>query len=212
LSEIDPQKSLASILEELSQHRDVVYCAEKSMSSDEMRELLRQRALDLRGLELETDIGETLELLEFTLLDERFAVPLQWVGEIHSVAEITEIPGTPAFVRGVVNLHRKIFSVVDLAVLLELPQAAGAVSVNSFRGHDDGEPCLLLTLVAEEMEFAVVIDSLSGVKSLPLQDLQGCLPTLNRVQTNYFKGVTIDHLVVLDAEKLLHDKKLVVNG
>jgi len=211
LSEIDPQKSLSELLVELSQHRDVVYCTEKSISSDEMREIMRQRALEFRGLELEVDIGETLELLEFTLFDERFAVPLQWVGEVYSVAEITEIPGTPAFVRGVVNLHRKIYSVIDLAVLLELP-AAGTASVNSLRDHDDSEPCLLLTLVAEEMEFAVVIDSLSGVKSLPLQQLQGYLPTLNRVQTNYFKGVTIDHLVVLDAEKLLHDKKLVVNG
>lgn len=57
-----------------------------------------------------------------------------------------------------------------------------------------------------------MIDSLIGVKSLPLSQLQGCLPTLNRVQEEYLKGVTIDHLVVLDAEKFLHDKKLIVGG
>ncbi len=206
------QKSLPELLEKLALLNDA-FADELSLGPDKIREILRRRAQKFKEMEIDEDVGELIEILEFTLNGEHFAFPLRWVGEVCRVAEITEIPGVPKFVIGVVNLRRKIYSVVDLAVLLALPAPAAANTVNpADRTPENDADTLLLTLVAEEMEFAVKIDSLNGVTSLPLRDLQEGLPTLTGPQADYFKGVTTDHLVVLDAEKLLHDKKIVVNG
>ncbi len=210
MQNMEAQKSLPELLEKLTLLNDA-FADELSLGPDKVREILHQRAQNFKEMEIDDDIGELVDVLEFTLYNERFAFPLQWVGEVCRVAEITEIPGTPKFVKGVVNLRRKIYSVVDLAVLLALPTPDVVTVVNSVRIRDNSADILLLTLVAEAMEFAVKIDSLNGVTSLPLRDLQGGLPTLSGAQANYFKGVTIDNLVVLDAERLLHDKKLVVS-
>ena len=205
------QKSLPELLEKLALLNDD-FAGDLSLGPDKIREILRRRAQKFKEMEADEDVGELIDILEFTLNNERFAFPLQWVGEVCRVAEITEIPGTPKFIQGVVNLRRKIYSVVDLAALLALPAPAAATAVNPARTQENNADTLLLTLVAEEMEFAVKIDSLNGVISLPLSELQESLPTLSGVQAEYFKGVTLDHLVVLDAEKLLSDKKLIVNG
>lgn len=213
MQKIEPQKSLSELLEKLAQLNDA-FTDELPLKSDKMQEILHQRAQKFKDLELEKDIGELLDVLEFSLNNEQFAFPLQWVGEVCRVAEITVIPGTPDFVKGVVNLRRKIYSVIDLATLLKLPapDTVAANSVTPRATKNSAADYLLLTLISAQMGFAVVIDSLNGVKSLSMQQLQTSLPTLSGVQADYFKGVTIDHLVVLDAEKLLQDKKLIVNG
>ncbi len=211
MQNVETLKSLPELLEKLALLNDS-FADELSLGPDKMQKILHQRAQKLKEMEMVEDVGELIDILEFTLYNERFAFPLQWVGEVCRVAEITEIPGTPKFVKGVVNLRRKIYSVVDLAVLLALPAPAAANAVNpAAQTRENSAEILLLTLVAEEMEFAVKIDSLNGVTSLPLRDLQERLPTLSGAQADYLKGVTIDHLVVLDAEKLLYDKKLIVS-
>jgi purine-binding chemotaxis protein CheW len=209
----ESQKSLPELLEKLALLNGA-FADELAVDSGKMREILQQRAQKFKDMEIDEDVGELIDILEFALHDECFAFPLQWVGEVCRVAEITEIPGTPKFVKGVVNLRRKIYSVVDLAVLLALPapKATGVRPVAAGAAENGVADNLLLTLTADEMEFAVVIDGLHGVKSLPLRQLQTSLPTLSGAQADYFKGVTKDHLVVLDAEKLLMDKKLIVNG
>ncbi len=212
MSKPESDKSLPELLEKLAE-LNAGLTEEKIPGPEQLRKILRQRAQTFKEMEVAEEVGKTLDILEFSLRNERFALPLPWVGEVCRVAEITEIPGTPGFVKGVVNLRRKIYSVVDLAALLALPlpETAGSVKTEQTLAQD-AEGCLLLTLIADEMEFAVMIDRLYGVSTLPLRQLQGTLPTLSGAQAEYFLGVTLDHVVVLDAEKLLRDKKLIVGG
>ncbi|MEA3348675.1 MAG: chemotaxis protein CheW, partial [Pseudomonadota bacterium] len=156
----------------------------------------------IRAVGSQEDEGELLEILEFTLGKGCYAFSLQWVSEVCRADEITEIPGTPAFVKGVVNVRSRIYSVIDLNSLLALPVEPETVS--------DSADELLLILTSSEMEFAVCIDGLEGVRSLPLKRFQAGLPTLEGAQAKYFKGVTSDRLVLLDAEKLLNDKSMVI--
>ncbi len=197
----DQQRSLAELLDKLSQRRKA-FSEKTQMTPEKVREILQARAREIRATGFQEDEGELLEILEFTLGQEHYAFPLKWVGEVCRVAEITEIPGTPAFVKGIVNLRSRIYSVLDLATLLTLPANPDGVL--------DLADYLLLILISKEMEFAVRIDCLVGVRSLPVKRLQSHLPTLEGVQAEYFKGVTSDHLVLLDAEKLLTDKKIVI--
>ena len=194
-------RSLPGLLEELAQ-RQQVFSENGQMTPEKVQEILKKRAQSIRAADLKVDEGDLLDVLEFTLGDEHYAFALKWVIEVCKVSEITEIPGTPAFVKGVINFRSRIYSVIDLSTLMALPVHSDESSTSV--GY------LLLILASEEMEFAVRIDRLEGVRSLPFNSLQSHLATLEGAQAKYFKGVTADQLVLLDAEKLLTDKKIVV--
>lgn len=61
--------------------------------------------------------------LTFTLGKEEFGIQVLRVKEIMGVQDITAVPGTPAHLKGVLNLRGKIIPVVDLRLKFELPEA-----------------------------------------------------------------------------------------
>ena len=194
-------RSLSELLAELSQKQQI-FSEKMSRTPERVQAILQARAQEIRAADLNEDEGALLEILEFTLGKERYAFVLKWVSEVCRVSEITEIPGTPAFVKGIVNFRSRIYSVIDLGRLLNLP-------ANPDEGIDVvGSQLLILT--SRDMEFAIRIDRLEGVRSLPIKNLQPHLATLEGAKAKYFKGVTSDHLILLDAEKILTDKKIVV--
>jgi purine-binding chemotaxis protein CheW len=61
--------------------------------------------------------------LTFTLGKEEFGIQVLRVKEIMGVQDITAVPGTPAHLKGVLNLRGKIIPVVDLRLKFDLPNA-----------------------------------------------------------------------------------------
>jgi len=61
--------------------------------------------------------------LTFTLGKEEFGIQVLRVKEIMGVQDITAVPGTPAHLKGVLNLRGKIIPVVDLRLKFDLPEA-----------------------------------------------------------------------------------------
>ncbi|MBF0298989.1 MAG: chemotaxis protein CheW [Oligoflexia bacterium] len=55
-----------------------------------------------------------LQLVEFVLGNDTYALPLNNVQEIIKIVEIIYIPKAPSFVEGVINLRDKIVPVIDL--------------------------------------------------------------------------------------------------
>jgi purine-binding chemotaxis protein CheW len=49
------------------------------------------------------------------------------------------------------------------------------------------------------------------VETVSLSELQPSLPTLTGIRGEYLKGVTQEGLVILDVEKVLSDKNIVVH-
>jgi purine-binding chemotaxis protein CheW len=59
--------------------------------------------------------------LTFNLREEFYGVNVNWILQIIAVPDITEIPKTPDFVKGVINLRGKIIPVIDLRLRFRLP-------------------------------------------------------------------------------------------
>ncbi len=143
--------------------------------------------------------GENLEVVEFYLSHERYALELTHIREVYPLHEITPIPGTPSFVTGIVSTRGQIVSVIDIKQFFDLPD----------KGKTDLRHVIILS--SEEMEFGILADEINGVKFVPTGDIQPSLPTFEDIRARYLKGVTNDRLMLLDAEKILSDKKIVVN-
>lgn len=61
------------------------------------------------------------QYLTFQLMSEQYGVPIESVREINRVGEITPVPRTPSFVKGVMNLRGKIIPVINLRVRFGMP-------------------------------------------------------------------------------------------
>ncbi|HJV64198.1 MAG TPA: chemotaxis protein CheW [Geomonas sp.] len=160
---------------------------------------LRERARKLAREPVPASHGQRLEVVEFALSDERYAVESAFIREVYPLKELTPLPCTPPFVLGIVNLRGKILSVVDLRTFFEL---AG-------RGLSDLNK--VIVLASASMEFGLLADHIVGVRTIDRSELQPALPTLTDLRADYLKGVTRERLVVLDGGRMLADGRIVVH-
>lgn len=171
-----------------------------SPAPEEKKRILKDRA---RRLAQEPEAGregsEFAEVVEFMLAHERYAIESAYVKEIYPMRELTQVPGTPHFVLGIINVRGHIFSVIDIKKFFGLPEK-GITELNK-----------AIIIQKDRMEFGILADSITGVRRIPLDEIQPPLPTLTGIRRDYLKGITGDRLVILDAVKLLSDKSIIVH-
>jgi purine-binding chemotaxis protein CheW len=84
--------------------------------------ILQARARALAVDHAVPDPGPEIDVLEFLISGDGYALEMRYVQEVHALNGLAPLPCTPAFVRGIVNLHGRILSVIDLLPLFGLPQ------------------------------------------------------------------------------------------
>ena len=60
--------------------------------------------------------------LTFNLMEEFYGISVDWILQIIAIPDITPIPQTPHFVKGIINLRGKIIPVIDLRLRFKLPK------------------------------------------------------------------------------------------
>lgn len=168
--------------------------------AEEEQRILRDRAIALaRRPPQQTRDNRSLELLEFSLARERYALETRHVQEVQPLRDLTPLPGTPAFVLGIVNLRSRIVPVLDLKKFFQLPE----------QGLTDLHRIILVR--GQDMEFGILADTIVGVRELDIAALQPSLPTITGIGADYLLGVTPDRLVVLAFERILADPAILVD-
>ena len=66
-------------------------------------------------------MASTIDIVEFELGNERYALDIQLAREIVEMIPITPIPRAPAYISGVINLRGEITNIMNLNTLLGLP-------------------------------------------------------------------------------------------
>ena len=166
---------------------------------EETKRILRERAQILAREPGKAVAGDQfIEVVEFVLAFESYAIETRYVREVEPLDNLTPLPGTPAFVLGIVNVRGEILSVIDLGKFFELPEQ-GLTDLNK-----------VIVLESENMLFGILADAVAGVRRIPVGDIQPSLPTLTGIREAYLRGVTPGRTAILDAEKLLTDASIVV--
>ena len=116
--------------------------------------------------------------------------------DIISAQEVTNVPSTPAYVKGIINLRGSIVPVIDVRLKFNIPE----------REYDD-HTCFIVVDI-DDMQVAIVVDTVDEVVNLDNQ-VTASLPEFNNVNTKeYLRSISkVDnHLVLnLDCEKFLED-------
>lgn len=160
---------------------------------------LRARARELaKPPEKEDASVRLVEIVEFTLGQERYAFPAEFVREVFHLTEITPLPSLPAFVLGVTNVRGRILSVIDIRRFLEFAEL-GLTNLNK-----------AIILRCDTMELAVLADQVVGAYMTDSEKWQKTIPSLTGKKEEFLAGMTRERVVILDAEKLLKSKDLLV--
>lgn len=68
---------------------------------------------------------DSMQMVGFIVADELFGVDILMVQEIIKNADVTAIPDSPKFIKGVINLRGNIIPIIDLRKRLKLPDLQG---------------------------------------------------------------------------------------
>jgi purine-binding chemotaxis protein CheW len=102
--------------------------------------------------------------LTFGLGKEEFAIQVLRVREIMGVQEITAVPQTPAYVKGVINLRGKVIPVVDLRLKFGMPEQ-----------EYTQRTCIIVVQIeldGSRMLTGVVVDEVSEVLTMQAGDIE----------------------------------------
>jgi len=167
---------------------------------EEKRTLLKARALALAvETKDETAQKESLEIVLFSLASETYGIGSTFIREVYPLKDYTTLPGTPAFLLGIVNVRGQIISVIDLKKFFDLPE----------KGL--GELNKVIIIRNERMEFGILADIIHGTRSISIEEIQTPPVSTGGIGAGYLKGVTNDHIIILDAEKILEDEHIIIH-
>jgi len=158
----------------------------------------RTKALAREGKEDELTL-DYLTVAEFMLANERYGIELKNIIEVYPLKDLTPMPCTPPFILGIFNVRGQIQTIIDIKKFFDLPD----------KGLSDLNKVIIVH--ARGMEAGILADTILGIRSIPLSQVQATLPTLTDIRAEYMKGVTSDQLIILDVEKIFSDEKIIVN-
>jgi len=114
-----------------------------------------------------SDDGNHDKFLTFCLGQEEYGLPILAVREIIGLIDVTPLPQTPAYVKGVINLRGKIIPVIELRSKFGLPTVAYTA-----------ETCILVVEVAGEEEgsasfqLGIIVDSVREVLDISRSNIE----------------------------------------
>ncbi|HAU1652450.1 chemotaxis protein CheW [Legionella pneumophila] len=170
------------------------------LSSEKTAQILKRRAQILaEEPQFLEEATETIPVMQFELGDEIYAIELSYIDEVCLIKEITPLPGTPAYVVGIMNVHGKIMSVLDIKTFFEIPK------------KELTNLSQVIILRSDLMEFGILADRLIGLRVIAVNSIQPAPPSFTGVRKEYLKGVTTEQMVILDANRILTDPTIIVN-
>ena len=150
-----------------------------------------------------TGITETTQYLTFKLEDEVFALDISKVREVLDYTDITKVPKTPDFMKGVINLRGSVVPVVDMR--LKFGMAGIEKTVNT---------CIIIVEVTLEGETAVLgalADSVQEVLDLEPGQIEPAPRIGTRLRTEFLRGMgkRDNHFVmILDIDRVFSADEL----
>lgn len=158
------------------------------------------KRIETERLRIEARAGK---YLIFTLAQIGYGIQIIKIKEIIGMHPITQVPRTPEFVKGVINLRGKVIPVVDLRQRFHLEQA-----------QDTERICIIVVEVlgaSGPMLIGTVVDGVSEVQQLRGEDIEDPPRFGAQVDTRFILGMAKQgHAVVilLDIDRVLQIEEL----
>jgi len=132
--------------------------------------------------------------LTFVLGNEEYGLEILKVREIIGMMDITSVPQTPKFVKGVINLRGKVIPIVDLRLKFSMPEAKYTK-----------ETCIIVVDI-KGIFVGIVVDTVKEVLDIKEEDIEEMRALGSTVNTDFMLGMAKVKgavKILLDIEKVL---------
>lgn len=146
---------------------------------------------------------EEKQYLTFFVASERYAIAILDVKEIIEVAQMTRVPMTPDYIRGVINLRGNVVPVVDLSA--RLGKGSSELSKRS---------CIVLVEVdghGEHQQLGMLVDEVNEILEIPASHLQPAPDFGTDIRTDFIQAmgrVNDVFMILLDINHVLSVEEL----
>jgi len=138
----------------------------------------------------------TIQVVSFRLANEEYGIEITKVQEIILVGEITRVPQTSPYIKGLINLRSTVIPIVDLRLRFGMPEEAATdetrIMVMNVGGKTTG----------------IIVDAVSEVLRISKEQLAPPPPTVSGLGRDYLTGLAKLEkrlLILLDVDRLLSD-------
>lgn len=135
----------------------------------------------------------------FFLGKEEYGIPILSVREIIGIVQITPIPQTPSFVRGVINLRGNVIPIIDLRRKFGMGG-----------GEESRENCIVVVR-AHGSDTGLLVDRMSEVANLEAGDIQDPPPVGGELKTDFILGIDKSEgkvRLLLDIDEIISNQDL----
>lgn len=150
--------------------------------------------------ELQEKLSDPInQWVTFRLGDETYGINVMQVQEVLRIPDIAPVPGSPAYVIGIINLRGNVVTVIDTRHRFGLSSTV----------LDDSSRIVIIE--AEDQIIGILVDSVAEVVELADSEIESAPNVGNEESSKYIQGVTSrdDQLLILvDLNKFLSDEEL----
>jgi purine-binding chemotaxis protein CheW len=164
---------------------------------------MSQEVRHLGVTELSVDHSLDMKILRFELAGEFYGLDILKIREINGMMDITSVPQTPQFMKGLINLRGKVIPVIDLRLKFGLPEEIyterTSIIVIEFK------------TVHGATQMGIVVDRVSEVITINKADIDAAPDFGTRLKSEYIKGMAKTKnqvLIILDIDLILTDEDL----
>jgi len=143
---------------------------------------------------------ETMQLVSFRLAQEEYGIEITKVQEIILMGEITRVPQTPDYIKGLINLRSTVIPIVDLRLRFGLAQEATS------------EETRIMVVNVNGKTIGIIVDAVSEVLRIARDQIAPPPPTVAGLGREYLTGlVKLQNrlLILLDIDKILSQEETV---
>jgi len=115
--------------------------------------------------------------LTFGLNDEQYGLEILKVREIIGLMDITSVPRTPEYVKGVINLRGKVIPIVDLRLKFTMPEA------------EPTEQTCVIVVDVHGTEMGIIVDQVSEVLDITGEQIEESPSFGASVDTDFILGM-----------------------
>lgn len=148
-------------------------------------------------------VTETTQYLTYKLDEEVFALDVAKVREILEESNITKVPQTPDFMRGVINLRGSVVPVIDLRLKFGMSRTEKTVNT-----------CIIVVEVQLDDEVIILgalADSVQEVIEMEPDQIEAAPHIGSRLNTDFIKGMgKVDgrFVMILDIDRVFSSTEL----
>lgn len=134
------------------------------------------------------------QLVVFELAKEFYGINIAVVESIIKMQSITQLPQTPAYIKGVTNLRGTVLPVIDLRIRFGL------------ESQPDTRQTRVIIVTMGSIKVGLMVDGVSEVMRVSDESIEPLPPMVNSINADFLKGIARleDHLIILlDVERVL---------